>query len=193
MCVCALILIDSLILVEFRRVTKRKKRILSNSSSSQHQDDDDEHKSNRQSKCWAGSPTRTKVGLSRVELAERRLTEMVLVKSGVRIIGHIPHVAKHIPNMGVSACFREGFSILFIISDTVNFFIYYAYNRVFRAYFNSTFAVTNKTANSKLMSAKKKKRYRRNRDIDNQETLHKNSSFCRLNSIKDHQTELVRI
>lgn len=145
----ALIVIDILILIEFRNVIKRKKRILSNSSSnSNKQEINNEKQSQTQSNannnnhCYSSLPTTpppstTTSSISRVELAERRLTEMVLVKSGVRVIGHMPHFLKHIPCVEVGVCWREAFSVLFIISDTVNFFIYYMYNRVFRAYVNS--------------------------------------------------------
>lgn len=134
-----LIAIDCLILVEFRRVIQRKKRILSNSSS--------------QSNCGGsvvGGNSSSKPmacmhhSISRVELAEKRLTQMILVKSAVRICGHMPYFFKYIPTMQVNMCFREISSICFITSDAVNIFIYYAYNRIFREYINSLFQMRSK-------------------------------------------------
>lgn len=177
-CVCVLIIIDTLILIEFRNVIKRKKRILSSSSSNskssinnnRNNKNNGSNKSNNNRSNGDNSSYSTTTGISRVELAERRLTEMILVKSAVRIFGHMPYFLKYIPSVEMSSCVREAFSVLFIASDMVNFFIYYAYNRVFRAYLNS-YVCPSPSRRHQRASLMKKSSTRRNRNKNRRAAL----------------------
>lgn len=80
--------------------------------------------------------TRTEV--SRADRAESRLTYMVFITSFIYIIGHCSLFIYYVPiSLAKNGCFHAIVGILFYTSNSLNFFVYFSFNKHFKNYFKS--------------------------------------------------------
>jgi hypothetical protein len=146
-CVLFLLIVDTLILIEFRKIMKNKKKILTRRNNTNNDIVNlnvliTNNNNNNLISISNTNITNTNNTVDQVQTAENRTTLMILIIGLANLFGRMPIFFNYLPignQFHLKSCYQTISETLFLVNITLNFFIYYFFNRTFKIIIDSFF------------------------------------------------------